>query len=82
MPTQPTVTSASSSADDDAIVELTGSGLVFHNTFGQGITAAYERLGALYAEGHGLPQDFQAAADWFNRAATEPKTGVIPITRP
>ena len=35
----------------------------------QGVTAAYERLGALYAEGQGLPQDFQAAADWFHRAA-------------
>jgi hypothetical protein len=28
-----------------------------------------ETRGVVPAEGHGLPQDFQAAADWFNRAA-------------
>jgi TPR repeat protein len=37
----------------------------------QNVTAAYDRLGAMYADGLGLPQDFQAAADWFHRAAAE-----------
>ena len=42
MPTPTTATNASPGADDDATVVLTGSGLVFHNTFGQGITDAYK----------------------------------------
>ena len=36
----------------------------------KGCAEAAYHLGELYAEGKGLPQDYQQAADWFGKAAT------------
>ncbi|HRD49157.1 MAG: sel1 repeat family protein [Candidatus Competibacter sp.] len=35
----------------------------------QGYAPAQVNLGALYAEGHGVPQDFQEALAWYHKAA-------------
>jgi len=35
----------------------------------ENVLAAFDRLGALHAEGVGLPQDFEAAAQWFYKGA-------------
>src|SRR5712691_7758898 len=37
----------------------------------QGDARAQFLLGALYAQGHGVPQDYGAAAQWFRRAAEQ-----------
>ena len=37
----------------------------------QGDARAQFLLGALYAQGYGVPQDYGAAAQWFRRAATQ-----------
>jgi TPR repeat protein len=37
----------------------------------QGYAPAQVNLGALYAEGHGVPQDFQEALAWYQKAADQ-----------
>jgi uncharacterized protein len=37
----------------------------------QGDAAAQFRLGLMYSEGHGVPQDHAEAAEWYQRAANE-----------
>ena len=41
----------------------------------QGDARAQFLLGALYAQGHGVPQDYSAAALWFRRAAEQGHVG-------
>src|SRR5262249_31569348 len=41
----------------------------------QGDARAQFFLGALYAQGYGVPQDYSAAAQWFRRAAEQGHVG-------